>query len=444
MQDNNDRNTALMEKTAGVNTQIESLQTSFDQWQQKQNDAREEFESFRQSFLQTENQANAQNKSFNELNIKHLHAQNQANQTRQNIEFYQSRQSEIVGKNTSNQTLIEQSEIEINNLQAQLGDKDTYIKNLYVQKDEFTKVLQQKEQHYFDEKGKIDALEQNLKQFQRKKEQHLAIISELKEQLNQLKIKMLSVNERLSVEFNIDLDSLPPIDYISAENIQKIGEYEETVQKLRRQIETFGEVNPFAIEAFNEMKKRHDFIIEQRNDLLQSKKSLLDTMQEIENTAVNLFMDAFNQVRDNFQKVFRKLFTEEDQCDLTLTNPDDPLESAVEIIAKPKGKKPSTIDQLSGGEKSLTAISLIFGLYLLKPAPFCILDEVDAPLDDVNVEKFSQMIREFSDNSQFIVITHNKNTMVSVDVVYGIVAQDGVSRAVPVDLHEIEYTNEKS
>jgi chromosome segregation protein len=136
--------------------------------------------------------------------------------------------------------------------------------------------------------------------------------------------------------------------------------------------------------------------------------------------------------------VFRSLFTEEDDCDLILVDPENPLESPIEIIAKPKGKKPLSISQLSGGEKTLTATSLLFAIYLLKPAPFCIFDEVDAPLDDANIDKFNNIIKKFSGESQFIIVTHNKRTMVSTDVIYGItMVEQGVSKLVPVDLREL-------
>ena len=194
-----------------------------------------------------------------------------------------------------------------------------------------------------------------------------------------------------------------------------------------------------AVEAFEEMKTRYDFIVAQKTDLVSAKTSLEETMKEIETTASEKFLDAFTRVKANFISVFQKLFTEGDQCDLYLENPDDVLESKIEVVAKPKGKKPSTITQLSGGEKTLTAIALLFSLYLLKPAPFCILDEVDAPLDDNNVGKFNSMIREFSNNSQFIIVTHNKATMASVDVIYGVtMAEPGVSRMVPVDFRSLE------
>ena len=210
------------------------------------------------------------------------------------------------------------------------------------------------------------------------------------------------------------------------------------VEKLRNRIETMGPINPMAMEAFDEIKERHTFITGQKEDLLKAKESLLATIEEIDGVARETFMDAFDKIKTNFIEVFRTLFTEEDDCDLTLTEPDNPLESPIEIIAKPKGKRPLTINQLSGGEKTLTATSLLFSIYLLKPAPFCIFDEVDAPLDDANIDKFNDIIRKFSKESQFIIVTHNKRTMSSTDVIYGVTMQEqGVSKVVPVDLREL-------
>jgi chromosome segregation protein len=203
-------------------------------------------------------------------------------------------------------------------------------------------------------------------------------------------------------------------------------------------MENMGEVNPTAIEAFQEMKKRYEFILEQKNDLVTAKDSLLQTIQEVESTANQKFLDTFNAVRENFQRVFKALFTEEDTADIILENPENLAETTIDIIAKPKGKRPSSITQLSGGEKTLTSTALLFAIYLIKPAPFCILDEVDAPLDDANVGKFTQMIRKFSENSQFIIITHNKTTMSTVDVIYGVTMQEpGVSKLVPVDFRSL-------
>ncbi len=193
-----------------------------------------------------------------------------------------------------------------------------------------------------------------------------------------------------------------------------------------------------AMEAYQEIKERGDFIGAQKDDLVKAKESLLSTISEIDGVAKDTFFVAFEQIRENFKNVFRSLFTEEDKCDLKLVDPSNPLDSEIEIMAQPKGKRPLTINQLSGGEKTLTAISLLFSIYLLKPAPFCIFDEVDAPLDDVNIDKFNNIIRKFSGESQFIIVTHNKRTMSSTDVIYGItMIEQGVSRLVPVDLREL-------
>jgi chromosome segregation protein len=193
-----------------------------------------------------------------------------------------------------------------------------------------------------------------------------------------------------------------------------------------------------AMEAYQEMQERFVFIQTQKKDLLDAKDSLLATIKEIDDTAKAKFMEAFTQVREHFIEVFRSLFNEEDSCDLVLSDPDNPLDSDIEIMARPKGKRPLSINQLSGGEKTLTATALLFSLYLLKPAPFCIFDEVDAPLDDTNIDKFNKIIRKFSNQSQFIVVSHNKRTIASTDIIYGVtMVEQGVSKVVAVDLREV-------
>jgi chromosome segregation protein len=215
-------------------------------------------------------------------------------------------------------------------------------------------------------------------------------------------------------------------------------ELQEKADRMKKRLENLGEVNPTAIEAFTEMKKRYEFILEQKNDLTTAKDSLLQTILEVEATANQKFLETFNMVRENFHKVFKSLFTEDDQCDLILENPENLAESGIDVIAKPKGKRPTSLTQLSGGERTLTATALLFAIYLIKPAPFCILDEVDAPLDDANVGKFTNMIRDFSENSQFIIVTHNKTTMSTVDVIYGVTMQEpGVSKLVSVDFRSL-------
>jgi chromosome segregation protein len=161
------------------------------------------------------------------------------------------------------------------------------------------------------------------------------------------------------------------------------------------------------------------------------------TIEEINTTAQRQFLETFSKIRDNFITTFKGLFDEGDECDLRLEEDVDPLEAKIEIIAKPRGKRPTSIDLLSGGEKTLTAIALLFAIYLVKPSPFCILDEVDAPLDDSNIDRFTRILRKFSDNTQFIVVTHNKRTMEATNAMYGVtMEEEGVSKLVSVRFNE--------
>jgi chromosome segregation protein len=261
------------------------------------------------------------------------------------------------------------------------------------------------------------------------------LLGEIKDKLNELKLSLAGMKERLNVEFRIVLEEILDQPRTSDTPVEEL---QEKADRMKKRLENLGEVNPTAIEAFTEMKKRYEFILEQKNDLVTAKESLMQTIQEVEATANQKFLETFNTVRENFNKVFKTLFTEDDQCDLVLENPENLAETGIDVFARPKGKRPTSLTQLSGGERTLTATALLFAIYLIKPAPFCILDEVDAPLDDANVGKFTNMIRQFSENSQFIIVTHNKMTMSTVDVIYGVTMQEpGVSKLVPVDFRSL-------
>ncbi|HSQ76684.1 MAG TPA: AAA family ATPase, partial [Bacteroidota bacterium] len=180
-----------------------------------------------------------------------------------------------------------------------------------------------------------------------------------------------------------------------------------------------------------------EFMTSQRKDLIEAEKILLATIEEINATAQKKFLDTFELIRTNFIDTFKSLFDPGDECDLRLEEEVDPLEARIEIVAKPRGKRPTSIDLLSGGEKTLTATALLFAIYLVKPSPFCILDEVDAPLDDANVDRFTRILRKFSVNTQFIVVTHNKRTMEAANALYGVtMEEEGVSKLVTVRFNE--------
>jgi chromosome segregation protein len=204
-------------------------------------------------------------------------------------------------------------------------------------------------------------------------------------------------------------------------------------ESLRDEIERLGPVNVLAIEEHDETVKRQDFLTSQRADLADAKAALLQAIREIDTTARELFLTTFAEVRDNFRQIFMSLFGG-GECDLRLENPDAPLDCDIEIHASPRGKRTQRIHLLSSGERALVALSLLFGIFLTKPSPFCLLDEVDAPLDDANVGRFVKMLTQFKSRTQFIVITHNpRTTTEAADAVYGVTMQEpGVSSLVSV------------
>ena len=241
------------------------------------------------------------------------------------------------------------------------------------------------------------------------------------------------IQERLEGEWG------RPIDRLLAEAETVEGSPEELQAELEdivKQLERIGLVNMLAVEEHEEESVRLDFLTEQRDDLLAARDDLKAAIRKINQTAIDLFEGTFEEIRTNFRATFTRLF-EGGEADIWLTDPGDPLESPIEIHASPKGKKTQRIDLLSGGERALTALSLLFGIYLVKPSPFCVLDEVDAPLDENNIGRFIRLLQEFKEQTQFVLITHNPRSIEAADWIYGVTMEEpGVSTIVGVQLHE--------
>lgn len=387
--------------------------------------------------------------TFNQENILFHQQQNKVNSIEQEINFKQSAADSSKERIGKGQEELKGIEAEIAKLIESAEFNDDQLIAMYEEKETIEQGVNEAEKEYYAVRGQIDEGEKRAREVRRQRELLDTVIGELRDKINDTKLELNSVKERLSVEFNINIDEILKRDDAPEEGEEEQekpeitvpedeGELRAQVEKIRQRMDNMGPINPMAMEAYQEIKERHDFITTQKDDLIKAKESLLATIGEIDLVARETFMEAFLAIQENFMKVFRSLFTEEDDCSLSLTDPDNPLESSIEIMAKPKGKRPLTINQLSGGEKTLTATSLLFAIYLLKPAPFCIFDEVDAPLDDANIDKFNNIIRDFSSDSQFIIVTHNKRTMASTDIIYGVtMIEQGVSRVVPVDLREL-------
>ncbi|MEM0941923.1 MAG: chromosome segregation protein SMC [Bacteroidota bacterium] len=384
-----------------------------------------------------QNEQDKKSSNYNEQNVLFHQKKNKLDSILQEISFKQESLENSISRIEKNKDDLASTTTNLNELIKKSTESDDDLVGMYEEKESLEVGVNEAEREYYEARGLIDDEEKNLRETQRQKEGMNHALMEWHNKLNDTKIRLNSIKERLSVEFNVDLSKIAGEDIPDYEKLNE-EELKTKVEKLRSRVDRMGPINPMAMEAFEEIKERHRFIKDQREDLLKAKESLLTTIGEINEVAKETFMEAFQEIKNNFIKVFRTLFIEQDDCDLILTNPEQPLESSIDIIAKPKGKRPLTINQLSGGEKTLTATSLLFSIYLMKPAPFCIFDEVDAPLDDANIDKFNEIIRKFSKDSQFIIVTHNKRTMASTDIIYGVTMQEeGISKVVPVDLREL-------
>jgi chromosome segregation protein len=389
-----------------------------------------------EAFKVTEAAYNESTRQYNEFNLQVTKQQSKIAALRQELDFKTNQLNDLRQQIENNTAQLAATTNNIEESSQSLKEIEEALVQLMKSKEEEEGKLNEADQAYYNFRNQLSEKESAIRHKVKDKEQVEHILAAIKDKLNELKLQLAGMKERMNVEFRIDLEAI--LGEARAGEVP-VEELQEKADRMKKRLENLGEVNPTAIEAFTEMKKRYDFIVEQKTDLVNAKDSLLKTIEEVEATANQKFLDTFHLVRENFQKVFKTLFTEDDQADLVLENPENIAETGIDVVAKPKGKRPSSLTQLSGGERTLTATALLFAIYLIKPAPFCILDEVDAPLDDANVGKFTNMIRQFSDNSQFIIVTHNKMTMSTVDVIYGVTMQEpGVSKLVPVDFRNLQ------
>jgi chromosome segregation protein len=292
----------------------------------------------------------------------------------------------------------------------------------------------QKEQHY-----NIESIEQLTKLLKDSREKCAVAqreVHRLELDCSQKEDRIQFFQERIASEYGLALASL-------SEEEVGVDEHDETerealIQQLRDSLQKLGNVNLAAIEEYDELEKRATFLKAQNDDLVKARDTLLNVVKRIDATTQDMFMQTFDQISENFKNYFRRLFNG-GQARLFLLDENNPLECGIEIEARPPGKKPQSISLLSGGEQAMTAIALLFSIFAAKPSPFCVLDEVDAPLDDANIGRFLLMVDEFTEKSQFIMITHSKQTMAHAAVIYGVTQQEaGISQLVSVRLEEAE------
>lgn len=436
IEDSRGRKATIEQKLLDIRLKLETAQPELNTLQSKTEKNQVEGDQLEQTYRDISELLREKTAIFNQENIQFHQQQNKVASLARDLEFRESQKDLLEERTRKFTTEFNQISSQLRDALLNLDNNDTDLGEMYAQKELLESGLKDTEDDFYRSRKAIHEVEEEWATLRKSRDLADTLITEFKDRKTDLQIDLNGLKERLSVEFDIDLKDLLEMEI--PEKRLPAPDLELLCKKLKKQLDDYGSINPMAKETYDDMNQRHGFIVKEKADLLEAKGSLLHTINEIDQSANDKFMLAYNTVRENFVKVFRSLFNEEDACDLVLSDPDNPLESDVDIIARPKGKRPLSINQLSGGEKTLTATALLFSLYLLKPAPFCIFDEVDAPLDDTNIDKFNNIIREFSKQSQFIIVSHNKRTIASTDIIYGVtMVEQGISRLVAVDLRDV-------
>lgn len=353
----------------------------------------------------------------------------------------------VVQRENSAASELEKIKEEINNINGvmnnTLSEEENRVVEEYYEKE---KVRQGIENSVNNLKEELNSISEDINtketEFKLNNSTYYKKTKELKDleiKVNRADVKLDNLLNTLTEDYSMTFDKAKENYFLDMD----VKEARNLVDKCKLEIKKLGEVNVGAIEEYERVSKRYEFLNGQKEDLLKAENTILEIIKELDEIMKEKFINSFNEISVKFKEVFRKLFGGGD-AELKLTNPDDILTTGIDIKALPPGKKLQHISLLSGGEKTLTAISLLFAILEVRPVPFCILDEVEAALDEVNVDNFGKFLNEFKDKTQFIVITHKKKTMEYADMLYGITMQEsGVSKLVSVKLEDIKEDEEK-
>ena len=318
-------------------------------------------------------------------------------------------------------------DLKIKDLQNEKKEAETNNKKLDIKLKKSISVKNLKDDIFRETYNEIEKAERIIREEQREREIKAEEIKTIELKIADFKGELRRINEKIKDKYGIEIPKTIDSNDSEVELLNEIESFERSLDRI-------GPINMAVEDEFNEENSRLGFLQRQQNDLVDSEDRLLKTMNEIDIAARSQFLETFEKIQINFKNTFT-MFFEGGECGMELNSSDDPLDANINILAKPPGKHARNLRMLSSGEKALTAIALLFAIYLVKPSPFCILDEVDAPLDDNNVGKFTRVLEKFSEKTQFIIVTHNKLTMESAKYLYGVtMAQSGISKVVSVQL----------
>lgn len=418
---------SAQEELLGVEPRQNELKEQLAEIEQQQQEKRQTLEQLE------EERSIAQNR-YNDAQLSHQDLKNKVENHEREIKRAESGIHNLKERLRQRSERKEEAGSRIKEYQASIEKLEKDLEEAQKQKKEADRALEEAEEISSKQRGRINEIEKDLKEIRRRKDINIELVHHLTMAREKFEMQAENLSNHIWENYGTLMDQ---IEEKLPEN-KEPEQAKERIAWLKQKLNQIGEVNPLAIEEFEEEKERLVFYEEQIADLRKAEEELRETIDEINKTATGRFNETFEKIRINFQNVFHTLFDVDDFCDLEIQEEtEDPLEAKIEIKANPHGKRPSGINQLSGGEKTLTAIALLFSIYLVKPSPFCVLDEVDAPLDDANIERFAAMIKKFSEDTQFIIITHNKKTMGKAEMMYGItMPETGISRLVGVKLDE--------
>lgn len=399
----------------------------------KESKAQNDLERYRAEYEEISQQREKLNNELQDMRVDLIAKEKE----KDNVRFqYKNALAIIEEMNKSIQEIDEHTK-ELNDLISESENKNTELTlSLELLRSERDDAREKRDLIFGKLNGKRDQIqkvENLIAEYHRNREDAFETLKDLEIRMKDLQLRQNQLKDRMFYKYHIDILKRPyePVDMDE-------HEMEEKVEKLSRRIELIGPINMAVREEYNEQSSRLKFLQEQRADLLGAEESINETIVKLDNEARKQFSEIFAQIRENYKKTYKLFFTD-GECDLKLEGNSDPLEADVEIFSRPKGKQMKSLRALSGGEKALTAIALLFAIYLVKPSPYCILDEVDAPLDDRNIKRFTHALSHFTDKTQFIIVTHNKLTMNACDYLYGITMQEeGVSTIVSVQFKDSE------
>jgi len=420
----------IEEEQAEGDEQVETLEAAAAEAATRHEELRAERDNAEEALQRAEAAEREARDAFSAANVAAIEARNRYDNLQRDLERTRERLEDLDTRTGERAQELDGLQETIEAAQDRQSELDAKIEAVRAQRAAHDDAVQEAETALHDTKSTIATVETRLRRVRQEREQAMREENQRAVRLAEVETRTEDLLESIDEDFEVDfLDTTVDVP----EDFDEESARDE-VQSLRRKVKRLGSVNPLALEEYEDEKERLDFLMEQKEDLESAEETLLETIREINETAANRFFETYGVIQDSFSDIFSNLFGGDAQARLELEDPDDPMESTIHIKAKPRGKRPSTLAQLSSGEKTLTATALLFAIYLVKPSPFCILDEVDAPLDDANVQRFMRLIRRFEDDTQFILVTHNQRTMALADRMYGITMEEqGVSKLVGVE-----------